>query len=78
VSIAAVANERRLTANFTNRRRPYIYKNFGMQMLQQPHEIMIFYDEGPDIRHVRMNEPHRARAKHGMATRSAITKATRW
>ena len=37
---------------------PFIYKNFGMMMLQQPHEITILYDEGPDVRHVRMNQPH--------------------
>jgi hypothetical protein len=42
---------------------PYIYKNFGMQMLQQPHQITILYDEGPDIRRVRMNEPHAAHVK---------------
>jgi hypothetical protein len=42
---------------------PYIYKNFGMQMLQQPHQITILYDEGPDVRRVRMNEPHPAHAK---------------
>jgi hypothetical protein len=39
---------------------PYIYKNFGMQMLQQPHQITILYDEGPDVRRVRMNQPHPA------------------
>ena len=39
---------------------PFIYKNFGMQMLQQPHQITILYDEGPDVRHIRMNEPHPA------------------
>ena len=27
---------------------PYIYKNFGMQVLQQPHQITILYDEGPE------------------------------
>ena len=42
---------------------PYIYKNFGMQMLQQPHQITILYDEGPDVRRVRMNEPHPAQLK---------------
>jgi hypothetical protein len=42
---------------------PYIYKNFGMQMLQQPHQITILYDEGPDVRHVRMNEAHPAHVK---------------
>src|SRR6266852_4578161 len=42
---------------------PYIYKNFGMQMLQQPHQITFLYDEGPDVRRVRMNEPHRTQVK---------------
>ena len=42
---------------------PFIYKNFGMMMLQQPNEITILYDEGPDIRHVRMNQPHPSNLK---------------
>jgi hypothetical protein len=42
---------------------PYVYKNFGMQMLQQPHQITIIYDEGPDVRRVRMNETHPAQVK---------------
>ncbi len=42
---------------------PYIYKNFGMQMIQQPHQVTIIYDEGPDVRRVRMNESHPAQAK---------------
>jgi hypothetical protein len=42
---------------------PYIYKNFGMQMLQQPHQITILYDEGPDVRHIRMNDKHPANPK---------------
>jgi hypothetical protein len=52
-----------------------MYKNFGMEML--PHEITIIYDEGPDRRHVRMNEPYRAQAET-LAMRSAMTTATRW
>ena len=40
---------------------PFIFKNFGMMMLQRPQEIMILYDEGPDVRHVRMNQPHPAK-----------------
>jgi hypothetical protein len=39
---------------------PFIYKNFGMMLLQQPDHITIMYDEGPDVRHVRMNQPHPA------------------
>lgn len=42
---------------------PYIYKNFGMQMLQQPHQITILYDEGPGVRRVRMNDTHPAHVK---------------
>jgi hypothetical protein len=42
---------------------PYIYKNFGMQMLQQPHQVTIIYDEGPDVRRVRLNEPHPPQVK---------------
>src|SRR5216683_3331493 len=42
---------------------PYIYKNFAIQMLQQPHQITILYDEGPDVRRVRMNQPHPAQVK---------------
>jgi hypothetical protein len=40
---------------------PFIFKNFGMMMLQRPQEVTILYDEGPDIRHVRMNQPHPAK-----------------
>jgi hypothetical protein len=39
---------------------PYIFKNPGMQMLQQRHQITILYDEAYQVRHVRMNEPHPA------------------
>ena len=31
-----------------------------MQMLQQPHQITILYDEDHEVRHVRMNQPHPA------------------
>ena len=37
---------------------PFIYKNFGMMMLQGPDHITFFYDEGPDVRRVRMNASH--------------------
>ena len=40
---------------------PFIFKNFGMMMLQGPNEITILYDEGPDVRHVRMNQSHPAK-----------------
>jgi len=42
---------------------PYIFRDFAVQMLQQPHQITILYDEGPDVRHVRMNESHPAQMK---------------
>jgi len=32
-----------------------------MMMLQRPKEVTILYDEGPDVRHVRMNQPHPAK-----------------
>ena len=40
---------------------PYIFKHGAMQMLQQPHQITILYNENHEVRHVRMNEPHPAR-----------------
>ena len=39
---------------------PYIFFNFGMQMLQQPGKITILYDEDHAVRHVRMNQTHPA------------------
>jgi hypothetical protein len=38
---------------------PYIFWQFEMQMLQEPNKITILYFEGHQVRHVRMNEPHR-------------------
>jgi len=40
---------------------PFIFKHFGMQMLQQPHQITMIYSEDNEVRRVRMNEPHPAR-----------------
>ena len=40
---------------------PYIYKNFGMQMLQQPDKVTIIYSEDHEFRQVHMNQPHAAR-----------------
>jgi hypothetical protein len=37
---------------------PFIFKNNGMQMVQQPHQVTIIYDENHQFRTVRMNEPH--------------------
>jgi hypothetical protein len=39
---------------------PFIYKNFGVQLLQKPHEITILYEQDHEVRHVRLNEPHPA------------------
>ncbi len=42
---------------------PFIYKNFGLQILQQPDRITMLYEQDHEIRHVRMNEPHPAQVK---------------
>lgn len=39
---------------------PYIFWNFGIQILQQPDKITILYDENHEFRQVRMNQPHPA------------------
>jgi hypothetical protein len=39
---------------------PFIFKHGSMQMLQQPKQITILYNENHEIRHVRMNESHPA------------------
>ena len=39
---------------------PFIFKHFGMQMLQQPHQITMIYSEDHEVRRVRMNQPHPA------------------
>jgi hypothetical protein len=39
---------------------PFIYKNFGLQILQQPDRITMLYEQDHEIRHVRMNQPHPA------------------
>jgi hypothetical protein len=40
---------------------PFIFFSFGMQMLQQLHQITILYSQDHEMRHVRMNQPHPAR-----------------
>jgi len=40
---------------------PFIFKTFGMEMLQEKDQITFLYDEGPDVRRVRLNRPHSAR-----------------
>jgi hypothetical protein len=37
---------------------PFIFANMGMQMLQQPDKVTIFYEHDHQVRHVRMNQPH--------------------
>jgi hypothetical protein len=39
---------------------PYIFKHFGMQMIQQPDKITMVYSEDHEVRWVRMNQPHPA------------------
>jgi hypothetical protein len=39
---------------------PFIFKHFGMVMLQQPHQVTILYSEDHEVRRVRMNQPHPA------------------
>jgi hypothetical protein len=42
---------------------PYIYKNFAIQIFQQPDRITILYEQDHEVRHVRFNEPHPAEVK---------------
>jgi hypothetical protein len=39
---------------------PYIFFQPGVQVLQQPHQIVFIYLRGPEFRHVRLNESHPA------------------
>jgi hypothetical protein len=39
---------------------PFIFKHFGMQMVQQPHQVTMIYSEDNEVRRVRMNVPHPA------------------
>jgi hypothetical protein len=39
---------------------PFVFSNFGMQILQQPDKITILYPFDHQFRQVRMNEPHPA------------------
>jgi hypothetical protein len=39
---------------------PFIYKNFALQILRnKPDEITMLYEQDHEVRHVRMNQPHR-------------------
>lgn len=37
---------------------PFIYKNFGLQVLQHGDEITLLYEQDHEVRHVRMNASH--------------------
>jgi hypothetical protein len=39
---------------------PYIYKNFGLQMLQQGDKITLLYEQDHEVRWIRLNQPHPA------------------
>jgi hypothetical protein len=39
---------------------PFVFSNFGMQILQKPDKITILYDHDHQVRHVRLNQPHPA------------------
>jgi hypothetical protein len=41
---------------------PYIFWNFGIQLLQQSDQIIIIYNEDHEVRHVRMSQTHAAPA----------------
>jgi hypothetical protein len=41
---------------------PFVFWNFGMQMLQQPDKITILYSYDHEFRQIRMNQPHPAQA----------------
>jgi len=42
---------------------PFIYKNFGLQILQQPHQITLLYEQDHEVRRIRMNEAHPAQVR---------------
>jgi hypothetical protein len=37
---------------------PFVFTTTGIQVLQQPNEIIFLYYEDHEVRHVRMNQPH--------------------
>ena len=39
---------------------PFIYKNFGLQMLQGPDEITLLYEQDHEFRRIRLNQQHPA------------------
>ena len=41
----------------------FIYKNFGLQILQQPHQVTLLYEQDHEVRSVRMNQKHPEQVK---------------
>src|SRR5205085_8307030 len=39
---------------------PYVFWDFLLQIFQRPDHILMIYRQGPELRHVRMNEAHPA------------------
>src|SRR5207302_5536943 len=37
---------------------PYVFWDFLLQIFQRPDHILMIYRQGPELRHVRMNEAH--------------------
>jgi hypothetical protein len=37
---------------------PFIFKHGAIQVLQQPRQVTILYNENHEVRHIRLNEPH--------------------
>jgi hypothetical protein len=42
---------------------PYILRNLETQIVQQPNQVLIFYRDDHEVRHIRLNQPHRAPVK---------------
>src|SRR4051794_22724556 len=42
---------------------PFLYKNFGIQLVPRGDEITILYDQDHEFRKIRMNQPHAARPR---------------
>jgi hypothetical protein len=40
---------------------PFIYKNFALQLLQEPNQITMLYEQDHEVRRVRMNQSHPAK-----------------
>jgi hypothetical protein len=56
---------------------PYIFWNYGMQMLQQPDKVTILYLHDHEFRQVRLNQSHPAHVTRGTGIPSVATKAMR-